>query len=246
MRTQGMRFTAPAPRVGHHGGRRGRGIRCRRSDRGSRLCGSGSADGRGHQRRAGRRVDEVGAGRDSGSARRGRRDTPEQHLRDTLVAGAGLCDEDAVHLLVTEGPAAVRRLIGAGARFDAHENRELRFTREGSHNRRRIVHAGGDATGAEMSRALVAAVRQSAVDLVENAFVLDLLKDAVSHASTHGPRSSIPTSSEGTHRDKSASHKTPSDNAADPQDHARPARTGEVRGALRWRDQPSACVWSRG
>ncbi|TBO54423.1 L-aspartate oxidase, partial [Streptomyces kasugaensis] len=106
-------------------------------------------------------------------------DTPEQHLTDTLVAGAGLCDEAAVRTLVTEGPAAVHRLIGSGARFDtAPGTDEIALTREGGHHRRRIAHAGGDATGAEISRALVEAVRTAALRTVENALVLDLLTDA--------------------------------------------------------------------
>ncbi|NGO70126.1 L-aspartate oxidase, partial [Streptomyces sp. SB3404] len=110
----------------------------------------------------------------------GEGDTPEQHRDDTLTAGAGLCDEDAVQTLVTEGPDAVRRLIAAGARFDRSESTgQIELTREGGHHRRRIAHAGGDATGAEVSRALVAAVRaEPSVRTVENALVLDLLKDA--------------------------------------------------------------------
>jgi L-aspartate oxidase len=108
----------------------------------------------------------------------GEGDTPAQHLRDTLVAGAGLCDEEAVRILVTEGPDAVRRLISTGARFDTDEAGGIQLTREGGHHRRRIAHAGGDATGAEISRALVAAVRARGVRTVENALVLDLLTDA--------------------------------------------------------------------
>ncbi|MFI6053284.1 L-aspartate oxidase [Streptomyces violascens] len=107
----------------------------------------------------------------------GEGDTPEQHLDDTLVAGAGLCDEDAVRLLVTEGPDAVRRLIATGAHFDTDDSGAISLTREGGHHRRRIAHAGGDATGAEISRALVEAVRTQAVRTIENALVLDLLKD---------------------------------------------------------------------
>ncbi|MFJ3727087.1 L-aspartate oxidase [Streptomyces sp. NPDC090045] len=106
-------------------------------------------------------------------------DTPEQHLDDTLVAGAGLCDEEAVRLLVTEGPDAVRRLMAAGAVFDTSaETGEIELTREGGHHRRRIAHAGGDATGAEISRALVGAVQAAGIETVENALVLDLLQDA--------------------------------------------------------------------
>ncbi|MEV7426132.1 L-aspartate oxidase [Streptomyces sp. NPDC091212] len=114
----------------------------------------------------------------------GEGDTPEQHLADTLVAGAGLCDEDAVRTLVTEGPAAVRRLIDTGAHFDTAASGELQLTREGGHHRRRIAHAGGDATGAEISRALVEAVRDAALRTVENALVLDLLNDE--HGRTSG------------------------------------------------------------
>ncbi|MEU0243090.1 L-aspartate oxidase [Streptomyces sp. NPDC006235] len=105
-------------------------------------------------------------------------DTPEQHLDDTLVAGAGLCDEEAVRILVTEGPDAVRRLIETGAHFDESSEGQLELTREGGHHRRRIAHAGGDATGAEISRALVEAVRARGMRTVENALVLDLLTDA--------------------------------------------------------------------
>ncbi|WP_329038515.1 L-aspartate oxidase [Streptomyces sp. NBC_00178] len=108
----------------------------------------------------------------------GEGDTPEQHLDDTLVAGAGLCDETAVRALVTEGPGAVRRLIGTGAHFDTTETGAIALTREGGHHRRRIAHAGGDATGAEISRALVEAVRSAALRTIENALVLDLLTDA--------------------------------------------------------------------
>ncbi|MFG2903794.1 L-aspartate oxidase [Kitasatospora sp. NPDC048286] len=113
----------------------------------------------------------------------GEGDTPEQHLDDTLVAGAGLCDEEAVRTLVTEGPDAVRRLIAVGAAFDRGAAGEILLTREGGHHRNRIAHAGGDATGAEISRALVAAVRTDpAIELIEHALVLDLLTDAEGHA----------------------------------------------------------------
>ncbi|WP_369183793.1 L-aspartate oxidase [Streptomyces sp. Y1] len=113
----------------------------------------------------------------------GEGDSPEQHLDDTLVAGAGICDEEAVRTLVTEGPDAVRRLIAVGADFDRDEDGEILLTREGGHHRRRIVHAGGDATGAEVSRALVAAVREDPdLELIEHALVLDLLTDAEGHA----------------------------------------------------------------
>ncbi|MFD3532317.1 L-aspartate oxidase [Streptomyces sp. NPDC058664] len=108
----------------------------------------------------------------------GEGDTPEQHLDDTLVAGAGLCDERAVRALVTEGPDAVHRLIATGADFDKTADGEIALTREGGHHRRRIAHAGGDATGAEISRALVEAIRDRGVRTIEHALVLDLLTDA--------------------------------------------------------------------
>ncbi|MER7045632.1 L-aspartate oxidase [Streptomyces jumonjinensis] len=108
----------------------------------------------------------------------GEGDTPEQHLADTLVAGAGLCDEEAVRTLVTEGPGAVHRLIAAGAHFDTSADGVIELTREGGHHRRRIAHAGGDATGVEISRALVEAVRDAGLRTIENALVLDLLTDA--------------------------------------------------------------------
>ena len=106
----------------------------------------------------------------------GPEDTADQHLRDTLVAGAGLCDEDAVRALVTEGPDAVHELIELGAVFDRDDAGDLSLTREGGHHRDRIAHAGGDATGAEIQRALVAAVRAAPdIDVVEGALVLDLV-----------------------------------------------------------------------
>lgn len=106
-------------------------------------------------------------------------DTPAQHRADTLTAGVGLCDEAAVDLLVTDGPAAVRRLIELGARFDLAADGSLALTREGGHHQRRIAHAGGDATGAEIQRALVAAVRADRrIEVIEHALVLDLLKSA--------------------------------------------------------------------
>jgi L-aspartate oxidase len=105
-------------------------------------------------------------------------DSPEQHLHDTLVAGVGLCDEAAVRVLVTEGPPAVADLVARGAAFDRAPDGGIELTREGGHLRRRIAHAGGDATGAEISRALVAAVRaDERIRVVEHALVLDLLRD---------------------------------------------------------------------
>ena len=104
-------------------------------------------------------------------------DSPEQHKKDTLVAGAGLCDTQAVDVLVKEGPEAVRKLIAHGAVFDKSETGEIALTREGGHLRNRILHAGGDATGAEVSRALLAAVRSdSGIEIIEHALAIDVLK----------------------------------------------------------------------
>ncbi|HVU74692.1 MAG TPA: L-aspartate oxidase [Mycobacteriales bacterium] len=107
-------------------------------------------------------------------------DNPELHRIDTLTAGVGLCDEAAVDVLVEEGAHRVRELIELGAAFDAGEDVDgLALTREGGHSRRRIVHAGGDATGAEVQRALVAAVRNdSNIEVQEHALVVDLLRAA--------------------------------------------------------------------
>ncbi len=109
----------------------------------------------------------------------GPEDTPEQHERDTLVAGAGACDLDAVRALVNEGPDAVRELIELGTNFDHDPDGELSLTREGGHHRDRIAHAGGDATGAEIQRALIAAVeRAPEIEVIQHALAVDLLTDA--------------------------------------------------------------------
>lgn len=82
-------------------------------------------------------------------------DRIELHVQDTLDAGAGLCDEDAVKVLVEEGPRYILELIHHGAEFDRDEGL-LSFTREAAHSRRRILHAHGDSTGREIGRALLA------------------------------------------------------------------------------------------
>jgi L-aspartate oxidase len=102
-------------------------------------------------------------------------DSPALHLSDTISAGAGLCDVDAVHILVTEGPERVRELIGLGAEFDRGSDDDLAYTREGGHSVPRILRAGGDATGAEIERALVTAVRDTAASVREGWFALDVL-----------------------------------------------------------------------
>lgn len=106
-------------------------------------------------------------------------DSPREHEIDTLIAGAGACDVDAVRALVSEGPQAVRELIALGAEFDQAADGELSLTREGGHHRDRIAHAGGDATGAEIQRALVAAIGEAPeIEIIKHALVVDLLRDA--------------------------------------------------------------------
>lgn len=81
-------------------------------------------------------------------------DSVEAHVADTLAAGGGLCDADAVRSIVADGYRAVADLVADGARFDETAPGHWSLTREGGHTRRRIIHAGGDATGAEVQRAL--------------------------------------------------------------------------------------------
>jgi L-aspartate oxidase len=103
-------------------------------------------------------------------------DSIENHVADTLEAGAGLCDESAVRTLVNEAPTAIRYLMELGAAFDPGERTgEIALTREGGHSHRRIVHAGGDQSGAEVQRTLDESVRLAGVQVVERAFALDVV-----------------------------------------------------------------------
>ncbi len=102
-------------------------------------------------------------------------DSTDLHLLDTLSAGAGLCDEDAVRVLVDEGPGRVNGLIALGAMFDRDVEGNLELAREGGHTLPRIVHAGGTETGAEIERALVDAVRATAAALHEHSFATDFI-----------------------------------------------------------------------
>ena len=108
----------------------------------------------------------------------GDEDSIDLHLADTLSAGAGLCDTDAVRVLVGEGPARVNDLIAMGALFDRDVAGGLSLAREGGHSMARILHAGGAATGAEIERALVQAVRMTAAALMEGWFALDLIVES--------------------------------------------------------------------
>ena len=104
-------------------------------------------------------------------------DSPSLHRRDTLAAGAALCDAAAVQVLVEEGPARVRELHAAGADFDLEpDTGRFRLGREAAHSRKRIVHAHGDQTGAEVARTLIHRVRRSKrIRVLEKARVLDLI-----------------------------------------------------------------------
>ena len=86
-------------------------------------------------------------------------DDVDMHVADTLAAGAGLCDEDAVRRIVAAAPAVVEHLVALGARFDRYDDGTLRLGLEGAHSRHRIVHADGDGSGHEITRAVADAVR---------------------------------------------------------------------------------------
>jgi L-aspartate oxidase len=106
-------------------------------------------------------------------------DSPELHVQDTLVAGAGLCHRDAVEQMVLEGPARVRDLIEWGAHFSSQtapgEEPHLSLGREGGHSRNRIIHAA-DLTGREVERTLVAAVqRHPNIRVHQHHLALDLI-----------------------------------------------------------------------
>src|SRR6185369_12157262 len=107
-------------------------------------------------------------------------DSFESHAADTIRAGAGLCHEDVVDMVVHEGPERIRDLIALGTRFDSHltgDAVEYDLGREGGHSRRRVLHAG-DLTGQEIVRALAVAVRRHPnVQVIENALAVDLLTE---------------------------------------------------------------------
>ena len=103
-------------------------------------------------------------------------DSPELHRIDTLAAGAALCDRAAVEVLVAEGPARVRELADAGAQFDTDESGRFTLGKEAAHSRKRIVHAKGDQTGAEVARALIHRVTEREnIQVLETARALDLV-----------------------------------------------------------------------
>jgi L-aspartate oxidase len=105
-------------------------------------------------------------------------DSTDSHVQDTLIAGAGLCHEDAVAFTVENGPDAIRWLVNQGVRFTLDETDQLHLTREGGHSHRRIIHAA-DATGYAISTTLVSRVKESRhVTLLENRVAVDVITTA--------------------------------------------------------------------
>lgn len=104
-------------------------------------------------------------------------DSAAAHEHDTLVAGAGLSDPAAVRVLVTEGPERIRDLIALGVEFDRGADGTLVKGLEAAHSYPRVLHAGGDATGSVIEKALVAQLRASGATIVEHAFLVDLVLD---------------------------------------------------------------------
>jgi L-aspartate oxidase len=103
-------------------------------------------------------------------------DTIENHVRDTLAAGAGLCDETVVRELVMQAPKSIRYLMRLGAAFDPESGgTDIALTREGGHSHNRIVHSGGDQSGAEVQRTLDESALGAGVDVMARAFALDLV-----------------------------------------------------------------------
>lgn len=100
------------------------------------------------------------------------------HIQNTLTAGAGHCDEKAVEVLVREGPSDIKELIKMGVPFDRDKNGEIVVTREGGHNRRRILHCGGDATGKLMTKRMgEVAMERENIDVLFDTYFVDVLTD---------------------------------------------------------------------
>ena len=107
-------------------------------------------------------------------------DNPEIHKSDTLIAGRGLCEDASVDILVNEGPDRIDEIIADGMKFDT-ENGSLALGLEGGHHKRRILHAGGDATGRWITEFAISKVlERDNIKIFENTLLLDLLvKDGV-------------------------------------------------------------------
>jgi L-aspartate oxidase len=126
-------------------------------------------------------------------------DSVQSHIQDTEAGGAGLCDSDAVRIVVEEGPQRVLELLDWGAHFDKKEGNphDLAFTREGGHSSPRILHAYGDATGKELAQTLIRTARsKDSIRISQNSFVIDLLTDdAAPPSPQRGTRNSEPGTS---------------------------------------------------
>ncbi|MHB8147896.1 MAG: FAD-dependent oxidoreductase, partial [Vulcanimicrobiaceae bacterium] len=106
----------------------------------------------------------------------GRDDSPRLHAIDTAIAGAGISDRAIVDILTNDAPARIEELLALGAAFDRDDAGELALGREAAHQRRRIVKAGGDATGHEILKALIAAVHASPhIEVIDALTVDDLI-----------------------------------------------------------------------
>src|SRR5918996_3011672 len=103
-------------------------------------------------------------------------DSFEDHIRDTVVAGAELCHPDAVAVTVREGPERIRELVQLGAEFNRRPAGDFDLTREGGHSKRRIVHAG-DITGREVERALLSGCDDKGITFIPHAPAIDLIVD---------------------------------------------------------------------
>jgi len=101
-------------------------------------------------------------------------DSVDEHVRDTLSAGAGLCEEDVVRMVVSEGPDRIREILDWGGNFDQKDG-EVLLTREGGHSRHRIAHAGGDATGHELQNLFIRKVNEAGIKIWDFSFLIDLL-----------------------------------------------------------------------
>jgi L-aspartate oxidase len=105
-------------------------------------------------------------------------DDPAIHAEDTIRAGAGLCDPEAVHALTADGPAAIQRMLRLGVDFDRQRNGELSLATEGAHSTPRVLHAGGDQTGLHIQSALVDRLSEAEVDVRTGVAVTDLAIEA--------------------------------------------------------------------
>ena len=103
-------------------------------------------------------------------------DTYQSHIKDTLIAGAGLCDEEAVTVLVQEGPKEINKLIEYGVSFDRDKNNQIMLSMEGAHSLKRILHCNGDATGFHLTQTLLETVKKrSNIELIDNMALMDVL-----------------------------------------------------------------------